>query len=168
MDDIRRAAEILADPEGLPRSVWYRIRQELTVSGNKRMIESPSVVNWTDNNGWFVTLPLGERVNVDPRLQLGTLVLLANKPGTDYCEVGGKTYAYALGYRSGASVARSADGIVGSLLAESIATGLTMIKLTDTLVAEVTLADTTVVQFAPGVEAAEGVGVRRVSWREIN
>ena len=144
------------------------VEQELTVTGDKRMIESPSVVNWTDNNGWFVTLPLGERVNVDPRLQLGTLVLLANKPGNDYCEVGGKTYAYALGYRSGASVARTEDGIVGSLLAESIATGLTMIKLTDTLVAEVTLADTTVVQFAPGVEAAEGVGVRRVSWREIN
>lgn len=57
---------------------------------------------------------------------------------------------------------------MGSLLAQSISTGLTVIKLTDTLVAEVTLADTSVVQFAPGVEASDSVGVRRVSWREIN
>ena len=133
-----------------------------------RAISHPAAVDWASRNGWYITLPLGERVTVDPRLQLGTLVVLSNLPGTDYCEVGGRSYAYALGYRSGASVTPSDLGIVGRLLAESIATGLTMIKATDTLVAEVTLADTTVVQFAPGVEATEGLGVRRVSWREIN
>ena len=146
------------------------VEQTLVVNkgDDTRSIPDPVAVDWSTNKGWFVTLPLGERINVDPRLQLGTFVLVSNLPGTDYCDVGGKTYTYALGYRSGASVSGDTSAKVGALLARSISTGLTLIKLGDKLVAEVTLADTSVVQFAPGVEAAEGVGVRRVSWREIN
>ena len=50
------------------------------------------------------TLPVGERVNVDLRLQLGTLVVVSNKPEDDYCIVGGKSWLYALDYKTGAAV----------------------------------------------------------------
>lgn len=142
--------------------------QTLDSSVTPRTIPSPVVVDWGTKNGWYVTLPVGELVNIDLKLQLGTLVVLTNEPNDDYCSVGGRSWLYALGYRSGASVV-SGSTAVGQLAGNSIASGVTMIRLPNhKLIALVTLADTTVKPFNPGVESGVGVGVRRVSWRELN
>ncbi len=60
-----------------------------------------NAVDWSSNNGWYVTVPVGERFNVDPGLQLGTLVIAANKPSTDYCQPTGSSILYQLNYKSG-------------------------------------------------------------------
>ncbi len=142
--------------------------QTLDSSVTPRTIPTPVAVDWGSKNGWYVTLPVGELVNIDLKLQLGTLVVLTNEPNDDYCSVGGRSWLYSLGYRSGASVV-SGSTAVGQLAGNSIASGVTMIRLPNNkLVALVTLADTTVKPFNPGVESGVGVGIRRVSWRELN
>ncbi len=142
--------------------------QTLNSSVTPRTIPTPVAVDWGSKNGWYVTLPVGELVNIDLKLQLGTLVVLTNEPNDDYCSVGGRSWLYSLGYRSGASVV-SGSTAVGQLAGNSIASGVTMIRLPNNkLVALVTLADTTVKPFNPGVESGVGVGIRRVSWRELN
>ncbi len=144
------------------------VEQTLDASASPRTIPNPVVVDWSTNNGWFLALPVGERVSVDLRLQLGTLVGLSNKPENDYCSVGGTSWLYAFDYKTGAAVSTSQNRAVGFPVGSSIATGLTLIRLPNNkLVAIVTQADTTVkamsIPVAPGAAGA----VRRVGWREI-
>jgi len=144
------------------------VAQTLDSSVTPRTIPNPVAVDWQLDNGWYVTLPVGERVNIDLKLQLGTLVALSNEPNDDYCSVGGRSWLYALGYKTGASVNQGSTA-VGQLAGNSIASGVTMIRLPNhKLIALVTLADTTVKPFNPGTGAGAAVGVRRVSWRELN
>ena len=138
------------------------VEQVLTVTQSQRNVDSPEAVNWGEANGWFVTLPVGERVNVDPRLQVGTLAVVVNEPGDDYCEVGGRSWLYALGYRSGTTLAPT------EIIAEAIATGLDVLEVSDSMIALVTLGDTTVEPEELPPPPPEDGGVRRVSWREIN
>lgn len=145
------------------------VEQTLDSSVTPRTIPSPLSVDWQLKNGWFVTLPVGERVNVDLRLQLGTLVAVSNEPNDDYCSVGGRSWLYSFDYLTGTSVSNGTDAAVGQLVGNSIATGVTMIRLPNKkLVALVTLADTTVKPINPGTKAGTALGAHRISWREIN
>ena len=144
------------------------VEQTLDASASPRTIPNPVAVDWATKNGWFLTLPVGERVSVDLRLQLGTLVGLSNKPESDYCSVGGTSWLYALDYKSGAAVSTSQNRAVGFPVGSSIATGLTLIRLPNNkLVAIVTQADTTVRAMSVPVAPGAASGVRRVGWREI-
>ena len=47
------------------------------------------------------TTPVGERMTIDPTLQLSTLAIASNAPDTNYCTVGGTSWLYALNYSTG-------------------------------------------------------------------
>jgi type IV pilus assembly protein PilY1 len=144
------------------------VEQTLNAGVSPRSIPNPVAVDWLTKNGWFVSLPVGERVSVDLRLQLGTLVGLSNKPESDYCSVGGTSWLYAFDYKSGAAVSTSQNRAVGFPVGSSIATGLTLVRLPNNkLVAIVTQADTTVKAMSVPVAPGAAGGVRRVGWREI-
>ena len=144
------------------------VAQTINSSVSPRTIDTPAVVDWASNNGWRVDIPLGERVNIDPRLQLGTLVLVSNAPKDDYCVVGGASFLYALDYRSGSAISGQAGKYVGWPVGNSIATGLTVVRLpTGKLAAIVNEADTTIRTIQPPTNAGAGTGVRRIGWREI-
>lgn len=84
---------------------------------------TPKPVNLATNGGWFVDLPqTRERVNTDPQLALGTLVVTSNviEP-SNVCKVGGSSWANFLDYRTGAAVS-SAKGLTSISLGNGIAT----------------------------------------------
>jgi type IV pilus assembly protein PilY1 len=145
------------------------VEQALDVSGDAeglaRKIANPVAVNWQEDNGWYLKTPVGERMNVDLRLQLGTLVVIANEPNDDYCVVGGKSWLYALDYRTGTAVTgREVAWTIGA----SIATAVSIVILpTHDMFALVTRADGTVEPKKVQRRSGSAVGVRRVSWREI-
>jgi len=144
------------------------VEQTMDVDDSPRTISDPQPVDWAVNNGWYLNTPVGERMNVDPRLQLGTFVIVANQPNEDYCTVGGVSWLYTVDYKSGGPVVTQRDMAVGEPVGNSIATGLTLIRLpTNKLIAVVTQADTTV--RAMEVPAAPGVAgeARRVGWSEL-
>jgi type IV pilus assembly protein PilY1 len=146
------------------------VSQTLNSSVTPRRIDNPASppVDWANKNGWYVTLPVGERVNVDPRLQLGTLVAISNDPNDDYCTIGGVSWLYAFDYASGAPVATSNNKAVGFSIGNSLSTGLTLIRTTThKLVAIVTEADTTVQSMSVPVAAGSTGAVRRLGYREI-
>jgi type IV pilus assembly protein PilY1 len=150
-----------SDLGNLRDSAAALVKQTMDATVTPRTIPSPQPVNWAENNGWYVDVPVGERFNIDPRLQLGTLVLVANAPKDDYCTVGGSSYLYQFDYRSGTS------SIVGKPIANALATGLTVIELPgNKLVGEVNLVSgLTAVDLINNSGGA--AGVRRISWREI-
>jgi type IV pilus assembly protein PilY1 len=144
------------------------VAQSLDVNTSPRTIPAPSPVDWSSHNGWYVQLPVGERVSVDPRLQLGSLVAVANQPLDDYCVAGGTSWMYSLDYRSGAAVTNQSSRAVAWQVGNSISTGLTLVRLPGgKLIAIITEADTVLASLQVPVPPP-GVGsVRRVIWREL-
>src|SRR4029079_8096105 len=97
---------------------------------------SSNAVDWTTKDGWYVDLnpavdpSPGERVNIDPRLVLGTLVLLTNVPTTGgSCSIGGSSFEYEFDFRTGSSLSTSSGGVVGRSLGGTIAVGMAIVQL---------------------------------------
>jgi Tfp pilus tip-associated adhesin PilY1 len=123
--------------------------------------------------GWFVDLPdSGERVNIDMKLQLGTLVVASNVPETNACNFGGYAWLNYFNNRTGEAIANSQDHAVGRRLVgtggqESLAVGLNIVRLPSgkTVVIATTSAAQQLTVEAP-FDVAPPTG-KRVSWREI-
>ena len=145
------------------------VSQTLNTSVTPRTIPNPQAVDWTTKNGWYVTLPLGERITIEPRLQLGTVSFVSVRPVDEYCSTGGSSWLYALDYRTGGAITSQASNLVGFLVdGRSISTGLTVVRLPNgTLVAIVNKPDGTASLPLPITAAGAGT-VRRVGYRELN
>ena len=144
------------------------VEQTIDTTTSPSRIPNPQPVDWSGKNGWFVKLPLDERVTVDPRLQVGTLVVLSNTPKDDYCYTGGTSTQYALAYRDGTAISSQTQKNVGTAIGSSLASGLNVIKLpSGKLVSIITQADTTLSAAALPVDANMGLTLRRVSWKEL-
>jgi type IV pilus assembly protein PilY1 len=89
----------------------------MTDAGTTRTT-SNNPVDWNVQDGWYVDLnpantSPGERVNLDPQLVLGTLVVVGNVPNNSICTVGGDAFFYNFDYRSGRAVTSSVGGVAG-------------------------------------------------------
>ena len=85
-------------------------------------------MDWDIYGGWYVTFPdSGERMNVDPKLVLGTLVFATNVPAANSCTVGGTAWVNFLDYATGLVV----DGAEASSIqvTDSLVVGITVVKL---------------------------------------
>jgi type IV pilus assembly protein PilY1 len=144
------------------------VQQTLDTSTTPSTIPNPQAVDWSAKNGWYVKLPVGERINVDLKLQVGSLLAVTNKPIDDYCYSGGSSTQYVLGYRDGTAITSQVQKNVGTPIGSSLSTGVAVIKLpTGKVVSIITEADTTVAAAALPVDASMGLSLRRVSWKEL-
>ena len=122
----------------------------------------------TSTDGWYVDLPdSGERVNVDMRLQLGTLVVASNVPQTTACTIGGYSWLNYLNFATGAAVASSPGLVVSQKLSSSLAVGLNIVRLpSGKTVVISTTSDAKQTTVAVPFDTPAPTG-KRVSWREI-
>jgi type IV pilus assembly protein PilY1 len=132
-------------------------------------IPSGFSVNWTSQVGWYVDLPRpGERVNIDPQLIQGTLLVVSNLPDTNACTTGGESFFYQFDYANPTAVSSSTNGTsLGGKIGSAVAVGLTVIKLPSGAVkALIPTADTKITTF--GVNIGSGaVSTRRIGWRQL-
>jgi type IV pilus assembly protein PilY1 len=84
--------------------------------------EITGTVDWIGKRGWYVDLPAGEQVNVDPKFALGWLYVNANTAGGTNCAQG------ASGYRI---FVRSGSGVSDSLSTTSNATSPVIVQLNE-------------------------------------
>jgi type IV pilus assembly protein PilY1 len=119
--------------------------------------------------GWYVDFDQnsGERVNLDPALIFGNLLVITNQPSDiTACTTGGSSYKYEFNYCTGSYLLASPNQQVGTKLGSSIVVGFIVIRLPSGALKVVTT-------FAGGEKMTSGVTssasgkVRRVSWREI-
>ncbi|MFY9328279.1 MAG: PilC/PilY family type IV pilus protein [Georgfuchsia sp.] len=121
--------------------------------------------------GWFSDLPDSrERVNVDIKLQLNTLVVASNVPVSNACNIGGYSWLNYFASSTGGTVATSNNvgrKIVGEEGTESLAVGLNIVRLPSgkTVVIATTSAAEQITVETP-FDVAPPTG-KRVSWREI-
>jgi type IV pilus assembly protein PilY1 len=145
------------------------VEQTLDADADPRTIPDPKPVNWASQSGWFVKIPLGERVTIEPRLQLGTVSFVANNPVDDWCALGGSSWLYALDYRSGGAISTSSTYVVGTKVDEkTIGTGLTIIRLPNGKLIAIVNTPTGTKTMPLPTQAAGAGSVRRVGYREIN
>jgi type IV pilus assembly protein PilY1 len=155
------------------------VRQDLTASATNPTTERTSTSNtvaFTDPLvfGWFIDLPDGgtagngtERVNVDPVLQLGTLVVPSNVPNTDACSAGGFGWLNFLDYKTGGVVPGATGGMVSTKITSSLIVGINVVQLPGGTVKTIsTTADNQQLTKETPVAPSSVVG-RRVSWREL-
>jgi type IV pilus assembly protein PilY1 len=142
-----------------------------TVSSTQRTVATVNVVDWTSAavRGWFIDLPdKGERVSVDPQLQLGTLVVGSNVPSTDTCVAGGTAWINSFDFRSGGYVAGATANAVSQKVSGSVAVGINVIQLPGgKVVTVVTTADNQQLPVETPVAPPNFQG-KRVGWRELN
>jgi type IV pilus assembly protein PilY1 len=124
--------------------------------------------NWSTEYGWLIDLPdSGEHVNIDPQLQLGTLVIASNVPTSDTCTAGGYSYVNFIDYATGSYVPGAPGNMASTKIASSVAVGINVVMLPGgKVVAIVTTADNQQLTKDTPVGAG-GFGGRRVSWREL-
>jgi type IV pilus assembly protein PilY1 len=144
---------------------------------------SGTAPNWTNDYGWLIDLPdPGERVNVEPKLQLGTLVVASNVPSGDTCTAGGYSWVNFLDYRDGSFVTGSTNNAASTKISSALTAGIVVVMLPGGKV--VTIVTKTGVGAGAAGGGAPGTGApltetlpapteasvytgRRVSWREL-
>jgi type IV pilus assembly protein PilY1 len=134
---------------------------------------SSNLVNWSTQDGWMVDFnPVadpspGERVNIDPRLVLGTVKVVTNTPSTGgSCAIGGSSRDYDFDFRTGSAIATATGGVVGRSLGGTIAVGMAIVQLPSGAIKDIiTGADTSKTTVNVQINTA-GAGVKRFSYRE--
>ncbi|MGH8749546.1 MAG: pilus assembly protein, partial [Burkholderiales bacterium] len=127
-----------------------------------------NTVSLTTSKGWWVDLPdSGERVNVDPQLQLGTLIVATNVPTSDACVAGGYAWVNYLNYATGAYVPGATLNAASIKISTSLVVGINVVQLPGGSVKSiVTTADNQQLTQSTPVTPSNIQG-RRVSWREL-
>ena len=151
-------------PVANPRATMSKLSITENTTTNVRSIAC--LTNCTNNDGWYADLPLsGERVNIDMKLQLGTLVVASNVPQNNACAIGGISYLNFFDARNGLQVPGSAQ--FGSKLSDSLAVGINVVRLPDgrTVVIATTSDASQQTQETP-IPPGDPQG-RRTSWREL-
>jgi type IV pilus assembly protein PilY1 len=144
------------------------VQQTLTPIDSATRTASANPVDFNTDKGWFIDLPdSGERVNVDPILQLGTLVVPSNVPSADSCVAGGYGWINFLDYRSGTFVPGATADMASTKIAASLVVGINVVQLPGgKVVTIVTTADNQQLTQETPV-SPPSVSGRRVTWREL-
>lgn len=140
-------------------------------SESVRTVPNPEPVNLATNGGWYVDLPVSsERVNTDPVLALGTLIVTSNIiTSGDVCKVGGSSWLNFIDYSTGATVP-SALGVAGVYLNNGIGSRSTVGMLPSGQLRSYTTVSNR--PRGPEVNAppfsANAGGIKRHSWRDLS
>jgi type IV pilus assembly protein PilY1 len=145
------------------------VQQSFSPLGGGGYTITNNTVDLSATPGWYVDFDQnsGERVNLDPALVFGNLLVVTSQP-TDIsaCSTGGNSYKYEFNYCSGSYLLASPNQQVGAKLGNSIVVGFIVIRLPSGALKVITT-------FAGGEKTTGGVTgsssgkVRRVSWREL-
>lgn len=106
---------------GNPRSTLAA--RYLARDGNSVTISSSGPVDWV-SGGWYVDLTAidNERVNIDPILALGTLIVGTNGPKDQPCSAGGSSVIYQFSFATG--LPPDNGSVIGDINDDSLLAGL--------------------------------------------
>jgi type IV pilus assembly protein PilY1 len=162
---------------GDPRTATPGILQQTlvdtgTASRTNTALTTTNTMNWIAKDGWYVDFnpggsSPGERVNLDPQLIQGTLLVVTNVPNNTACTVGGDSFTYQMDFSTGRAVSSSAGGVVGLKTIGQITVGVVVFRRPSGVFTGVNTG-------ATGVKTPFGINVggsgssgRRISYREL-
>jgi type IV pilus assembly protein PilY1 len=157
------------------------VRQYIYEASDTTRTTSTNAVSWSSNSGWYVdfmvsdsvtnapVLPSpspGERINLDPQLVSGSLLVVTNVPETSACTIGGSSWFYSFDYLNGQYVSTASDQVAGKKLGNALSVGFVVGRLPGGQIKGwVTGADGEKMKVDPD---PKGTGsTRKTSWREL-
>lgn len=136
--------------------------------GLHRTTTNNQTVNWTTNAGWWVRfLDNGERVAVDPVLQMGTIVFSTNVPTSDVCEAGGYSWIYYLDYKTGIYTSTALNNAVATKITGSLVVGNTVYKTQTGKVVNAYITSSALSGTMDVPPPSSSSTAQRVQWREL-
>jgi len=144
------------------------VRQILPAGGGTASSSVAYAWTMTTMNGWYIDLPTaGERVDVDPTLQLGTLAFGSNSPSTaGACSIGGSSYLNYVNYNNGLAVANATTART-VLSTAGLSSSATLVQSASGTVVAITRASDGSTTSTTVPVATSGSGTRRISWRRL-
>jgi len=89
-------------PVGSGSLLQQTVTGTVTSGSNTYRVLSQNAINWSSYKGWYVNLPTsGERVQVDPFLRNGRVIVTTTIPSNQACTYGGSSWLMELNYLSG-------------------------------------------------------------------
>ncbi|WP_020167435.1 MULTISPECIES: pilus assembly protein [Methylotenera] len=146
------------------------VPQTIVPSGaDNRKSGTANSVNFTTGRGWYVDLPDSrERVNIDPQLVLGTLLIPTAVPESTACQPEGYGWFNYLDYKTGGAVIPGSGLVSHRLSAPS--GGFNTLNIGGEGVVEnqpVSGKDQETINDIPFNSSATGFATKRSIWREI-
>jgi type IV pilus assembly protein PilY1 len=172
-DDLSKTgnAAYIGNPRAPNAGFGSFVQQTLSQPNGTTRNTSHNAVDLSTNQGWYADLEIGtaltgERVNIDPQLVLGSLIVISNIPQTSACTTGGTSWLYSFDYRTGQNLTTGGNTAVGQSLGNALAVGGVMVTLPSGSHKEI-------ITIAGGEKETEslitaGSGpTTRISWREL-
>jgi type IV pilus assembly protein PilY1 len=153
-------------------------------TGATQRSTSTYAVNWATNQGWYADFVVsnptstppnqpvspspspGERVNIDPLLISGTLIVATNVPASSACSIGGSSWLYSFDFLTGQYISSLSN--TTHVVAQNTGSLVVGINFIRTLLGdgktEITTADAKVTAVTPTIIAG---AAKRSSWREL-
>ncbi len=148
------------------------VQQTLVQASDTTRTLTKNDIDWSVKNGWFFDFnpgnaSPGERVNLDPQLVRGTLVVVTNVPNEEACTDGGFSWKYEIDYKTGGYVTNSVNGVAGVKLGNALTAGFTIYRLPSGQL-KGDFISVKGKDDVRGITTGGGGGTaRRVSWREL-
>ncbi len=147
-------------------------QQTITILNPDSRSTTTNTVDWATKDGWYVDFnpsnnSPGERVNLDPVLALGTVVVVTNVPSNSACVVGGDAWIYQFDFKDGTYVASATGQQVAQRFTGQTLVGVVVVRLPSGVLKGVATGATgTKTTVGVNIGGTGGAG-RRVSWREL-
>ncbi len=158
--------DLTTPPLGMFRSRSDVVVQDLSGTSTTRNITYSKMAPPPGKTGWYMDFDVrpGERVNVDPRYQVGWWTVPANIPDPNACNVGGTSWLYFVDpwpRNDGAAQAGSTVFVGNALIV-----GVGFIKVGDKVAVTVRTSDDDL-KFKELPPSPPDGAVRRLFWREL-
>jgi type IV pilus assembly protein PilY1 len=148
------------------------LRRILNSSAEGSRSVTPVVLDWTQQDGWYMDLDvteLGERVNLDPESFLGRLQLISNVPDSSPCRAQAQSWLYEFDLASGSALSQESGAVLGRRIsASSMTSGARTIWVDARSATVITDESGNVTVQTGSTLLAPTSAARRVSWRELD
>jgi type IV pilus assembly protein PilY1 len=144
------------------------VQQTITNLSASTRSSSNNAVDWSQKNGWYIDFPTGgERVNIDPELVLGTLVVVTNIPSSSACTVGGSSWTYEFDYTKGTYVSTAQGSVLATYNSSAITVGFVVVQVPGGGLKSIQT-DATATKTTDGVNVGNSpLSGKRVGWRQM-
>lgn len=151
-----------------PRNTLTQQTLTNNTDGTATRLASSNEVNFSSDPGWYIDFPDSkERVNIDSKLVLGTLLIPTIVPSSTVCSPGGYGWINFVNYETGGAVDHTA---LASKITNSPIVGINVLYIQGQPIVEVVTSTNPTPEIVPGIPFAASAGGfvgKRVTWREL-
>ena len=120
-----------------------------------------------DSIGWYMDFDVknGERVNVDPKYQMGWWIVPTNIPDPNVCNIGGTSWLYFID--PWPTQDRESEAVWAVSVGNALIVGINVIKLPNGKIATIATTSDAKYPVFGNPPTPSSANLRRISWREL-